>query len=115
MAKPDSAEYKAAGLLFNLNKKDEAYVIFNNALELNPAIKEIHLNLGYIALTDKEFSKANNSLKKAIALDPNYVLAYENMVLLAEKQNNITDMKFYLNKILEIEPDHKAKQILHNL
>ena len=114
---PFEIDYKIkyGAFLLNLNKKDEAYVIFNNALELNPAIKEIHLNLGYIALTDKEFSKANNSLKKAIALDPNYVLAYENMVLLAEKQNNITDMKFYLNKILEIEPDHKAKQILHNL
>ena len=77
--------------------------------------KEIHLNLGYIALLDADFEKANSSLKKAIALDPNYLLAYENMILLAQVQNNMTDMKRYLNKILEIAPDHKAKQILQKL
>ena len=73
------------------------------------------MNLGYIALLNADFEKANSSLKKAIALDPNYLLAYENMILLAQVQNNMTDMKHYLNKILEIAPNHKAKQILQKL
>ena len=73
------------------------------------------MNLGYIYLLDSDYEKANSSLKKAIALDPNYLLAYENMILLAQMQNNMTDMKRYLNKILEIAPDHKAKKILQKL
>ena len=108
-------QIKYGAFLLNTDKKDEASVVFNNALKLNPTIKEIHLNLGYIALLDVDFEKANSSLKKAIALDPNYLLAYENMILLAQMQNNMTDMKLYLNKILEIAPNHKAKQILQKL
>lgn len=108
-------QIKYGAFLLNTDKKEEASSVFNDALKLNPTIKEVHLNLGYIALLDSDFEKANSSLKKAIALDPNYLLAYENMILLAQMQNNMTDMKRYLNKILEIAPDHKAKQILQKL
>ena len=51
-------------------------------------------------------------LKQAIALDPDYVLAYENLALSAQKQNKMKNVKVYLNKILEIAPNHNAKQIL---
>ena len=108
-------QIKYGVFLLNTDKKEEAYMIFNDALKLNPTIKEIHLNLGYIALLNADFEKANSNLKKAIALDPNYLLAYENLILLAQVQNNMTDMKGYLNKILEIAPNHKAKQILQKL
>ena len=67
------------------------------------------MNLGYIALLDADFEKGKCSLKKAIALDPNYLLAYENMILPEQMQNNMTDMKHYLNKILEIIPIIKSR------
>ena len=54
-------------------------------------------------------------LKQAIALDPDYVLAYENLVLSAQMQNKMKDVKVYLNKILEIAPNHNARLILKNL
>ncbi|MEE2699935.1 MAG: hypothetical protein VYD71_01050 [Bacteroidota bacterium] len=113
---PYEIDYKIkyGSYLLNTDKKDDAFIVFTNALELNPTIKETHLNLGYIALLNAEFEKANNSLNKAIALDPNYVLAYENLVLSAQMQNNIVDVKRYLKKILEIAPNHKAKEILQN-
>ncbi len=83
--------------------------------KLNPTIKEIYLNLAYISILNRDFITAENSLKQAIALDPDYVLAYENLVLSARLQNKDKEVKFYLNKILEIAPVHKAKQILENL
>ena len=64
---------------------------------------------------NEDYTNANNSLNKAILLDPNYVLAYENLALSARIQNNMDDLKLYLNKILEIAPNHKAKQILKDL
>jgi len=39
-------------------------------------------------------------------------LAYENLALSAQKQNKMKNVKVYLNKILEIAPNHNAKQIL---
>jgi len=106
---------KYGSFLLKDNRKEDATKVFNQALKLNPAIKEIHLNLGYIAILDKDFIAAENSLKQAIALDPDYVLAYENLVLSAQIQNKMEDTKLYLHKILEIAPNHKAKLILENL
>ena len=68
-----------------------------------------------IAILKGNYTKAERILKQAIALDPDYVLAYENLVLLAQMQNKIEQAKVYLNKILEIAPEHKAKEILQIL
>ena len=53
-------------------------------------------------------------MKQAIALDPDYILAYENLVLCAQIQNNMINVKVYLNKILEIAPNYNASLILEN-
>lgn len=98
-----------------LIKKNIASLVFHEALKLNPTIKEVHLNLGYIDILNGEYEMADRRLKQAIVLDPDYILAYENLVLSSQKQNKTIQMKFYLKKILEIAPRHKAKQILKNL
>ena len=61
------------------------------------------------------YKDAESSLKQAIILDPDYILAYENLVFLSQKRNNFEATKLYLRKILEIDPQHKAKQILEDL
>ena len=58
---------------------------------------------------------ANNSLK-AIGFDPDYILAYENLVLLNIERNNLFLAKNYLNQILKIDSENiKAKQLLNRL
>ena len=64
-------------------------------MSLYPTIIEVHLNLGYIDILTGEFEIADSRLKQAIALNPDYVLAYENLVLSAKKQNKLEDVKFY--------------------
>jgi Tfp pilus assembly protein PilF len=54
-------------------------------------------------------------LKQALAIDPDYVLAYENLVLSAQRQNKMEQVKVYLNKILESAPNHKTKTILEKI
>ena len=106
---------KYGSFLFRINKIDAAKEQFLNALSLNPTIKEIHANLGYIAILKGNFKSAETSLKQAIALDPDYVLAYENLVFLSQKTNDYQSTRLYLHKILEIDPNHKAKLILDKL
>ena len=106
---------KYGSFLLNINKKTIASSVFHEALKLNPTIKEVHLNLGYIDVLSGDFQLAESRLKQAIALDPDYILAYENLVLSSQLQNKFDEAKVYLNKILEIAPNHKAKLILEKL
>ncbi|MDP7567537.1 MAG: multiheme c-type cytochrome [Flavobacteriales bacterium] len=106
---------KYGSFLLNVNKKTSASSVFHEALKLNPTIKEVHLNLGYIDVLSGDFQLAESRLKQAIALDPDYILAYENLVLSSQLQNKFDEAKVYLNKILEIAPNHKAKLILEKL
>ena len=114
---PFIIEYKIkyASFLFDYNKIDEAKQQYLDALELNPTVKEVHANLGLIAILNGNYIDAEINLKQAIALDPDYILAYENLVLLSQKKNDNQFTKLYLHKIVEIDPQHMAKEILDNL
>ena len=111
---PSVIDYKIkyGSFLFENNQFNQAKTQYLDALFLNPTVKEIHVNLGLIAILNGEYENAESNLHQAIALDPDYVLAFENLVLLSIKTNNSTAEKLYLRKILEIAPDHNAKQIL---
>ncbi len=106
---------KYGAFLLNNNQIYDAEIQFTNALKLNPTIKEIYLNLGYIAILKENYQEAERILKHAIAVDPDYILAYENLVLLSQKRDDTKSTKLYLYKILEINPQHKAKSILDKL
>ena len=106
---------KFGSFLFNNNQIDDARKQYLDALNLNPTIKEVHANLGLIAIVQKDYKSAEINLKQAIALDPDYLLAYENLVLLSEEINDFKSRELYLRKILDINPDHKLKVILENL
>jgi len=99
---------KYGNFLLKCNKIEQAIEQYNNALDLNPTIKEIHANLGFISIIKGDYNSAKISLNQAVILDPDYLLAYENLLLLSQKQNNLKDTKLYLQKILEINPNHKT-------
>ena len=103
---------KYATFLINNNELDLAISILNEALSMNPIIKELHLNLAYIDILQENYISAEKRLNYAILLDPDYLLAYENLLLIAQIQDNSSKSTFYLDKILEIAPDHKVKEIL---
>ena len=71
--------------------------------------------MGLISIIKEDYKSAESSLKQAIALDPDYLLAYENLVLLYDKYNDSENTKLYLLKILEIDPQHRVKILLENL
>ncbi len=112
---PKVIDYKIKLAVFWVNSKkyNDAYILLNNALKLNPTVKEIHLNIGYIDIVNKRYFMAENRLKQAVMLDPDYLLAYENLYLLSQLKNNKRDILYYFNKIIEIDPKHKLKEILN--
>ena len=61
-----------------------------------PNFKEPYLNLGYINLVEKNYKLSEDYLSRAIALDPDYVLAYENLARLKFETNNKIDYANYL-------------------
>ena len=56
-----------------------------------------------------KYEAAELRLKQAIALDPDYILAYENLYLISKIQNDFINMNIYKNKILDIDPNHILK------
>ena len=63
-----------------------------------------------------QFDKAEKDLKRAVNLDPDYLLAYENLALLYIKKNNLFLARKNLELILKLNPNNiKAKQMLNNL
>ena len=101
---PNIIEYelKYATSLIKHKKLDKALNILEISLSKNKTYKEIYLNLGYIFLLKKEYSRAEINLKKAISLDPDYIKAYENLLLLNQLTNNLDQVSFYSNKIYKL-------------
>lgn len=99
-------QLKYAVALISNNKINSALKILNKALLLNDKVKELHLNIGYIKMLKQEYNLADFHLHQAIKLDPDYILAYENLVLLYNVQNKHSKAHFYMNKISEIAPSY---------
>ncbi len=63
------------------NRIEEAKTSFADGVKLQPNNKVMRYNFGTILLNIKEFSVAEEQLKKALELDPNYLSAIYNLAL----------------------------------
>ena len=59
------------------------------------------------SLIEKNYKLSEDYLSQAIALDPDYVLAYENLARLKFETNNKIDYANYLKKIQAIQQRQK--------
>jgi tetratricopeptide (TPR) repeat protein len=73
---------------FHLGEVEQAEVLFERVLELNPNVKEAYNNLGTIYARREEDERALEMFRKAIEIDPTYVFPLCNLAsyLLAEDQ-----------------------------
>ena len=46
---------KYGTFLLNIHQIELASAVFQNALKLNPTVKELHLNLGYIDILNEQY------------------------------------------------------------
>ena len=65
------------GLIPVRESYEQANAAARRALEINDKLGEVHASLGLIVLNQFEYEKAEDHLRKAVALSPNYSLAHE--------------------------------------
>lgn len=82
-------------------------------LTLRPKTTEILYNLGVIANHKEDKNTAISYYLAALATNPNYFPALNNLAVLNLEQNNIETAKYYFQKALEQRPNDEA--IIHVL
>jgi tetratricopeptide (TPR) repeat protein len=88
----------------------EAETSFRRALEDNPESAEAEYGLGSVYLKQSKLSEARDAFMKATELRAGYPDtlpdAWNNLGLIAARENRVTDAIPYFQKALELSPDH---------
>src|SRR5262249_15940432 len=88
-----------------LGQQTDAQKIYEAAIKRGIDTSGFRMNLGVIALSQKDFARGQTELEKAIALDPLNVSAYFHLAdLLPIKAETAKSIDFY-KKSLQINPD----------
>ena len=119
----DSKAYSKAGIaLWEKDYLEEALVAYHKAVELNPENEFAQNNLGIIyldGLADAE--QALEYFEEAIALNPNYTLAYFNAGRASQEMGFTNDAANYyqmaidLNKLTDELEEEDIQTRLHSL
>ncbi|MCS7074904.1 MAG: hypothetical protein NZ108_10600, partial [Bacteroidia bacterium] len=80
-----------------------------------PCDERMYCNVGYVRLLLSNYPEAEKSLLEAVRLSPDYLLAWENLLLVYFRQNQIPAAKKCLSEIIRIQPDYPKKQDLQRL
>lgn len=84
---------------------DEAYKMFENAIELFPSDKRNYVNIGVIYLKKGEPENATEWMEKALEIDPDYVRGYYNLGTIYLNLGKDKKAISTFEKALEIEPE----------
>jgi tetratricopeptide (TPR) repeat protein len=86
-------------------KSDEALKQFELVAQEGWGVKEILNNLGSICAENGLFEQSIPYFQKALELDPQYLLALQNLIKLFEHVADFQKAVKYQKKLLEIQPD----------
>ncbi len=105
----DISSINNLGLLYYENKYyKEAIPYFKRAIKINSNHPEAYHHMGII-LRDycKDYRMSKYYLKKAVTLDPNYLLNSYHLGLTYKKLNDKENAKKLFERCLELNPNHK--------
>jgi tetratricopeptide repeat protein 8 len=85
---------------------------FHVSLSANASHAESFCNLGVLEMRDLNYDKAKSLLKRAIGLSPFMHEPYFNLSLIYYKLGEFQDAFIYVEKALEVFPDHMESQEL---
>ena len=95
-----------AKLLLNKGKLEEAKILFQKILQLQPSHYRAHTNLGAILLKLGKLDKAEVSFKKAIEFKPEFEIAYYNLGVTQEKLGRFNEAQINYKKAIKFKPDY---------
>ncbi len=93
----------------NLDMKEESLNQLLKAIEINPALFVLHLNLAHTYKDLGRNQEAITEFNKALEIDSNYAdvyLIYYNLGHIYNKMANYEEAVKYLDKSLSLKPDH---------
>ncbi|HSP87622.1 MAG TPA: tetratricopeptide repeat protein, partial [Ignavibacteriaceae bacterium] len=98
---------QAAIQMFQNNAGSNALAYLNQSLQLDNKSSQTYFLLGAVNEILKDYSKAEENLKRAIELNPDYAEAYYGLAKINFDQNRIDAAENYLMKCLAINPDYQ--------
>lgn len=107
LAYPESVDayVKTAIFLRTLGRAPESIPYFTQALSIDSSRKDIHVDLGVAKADEGFFSEAEACYRRAIELDPDYWLAYNNLGLVWHRMERHKDSERAFEKAIELHPD----------
>ncbi len=104
----------------SLEEYDEAMMDYSKAIKLDPKMTDAYYNRAKIILTRKDIQapKIENAIKdleKAIELDPNFQDALYAIAAAYKKLGDYHKTLEYIEKLLQVEPDHIYGKALKKL
>jgi tetratricopeptide (TPR) repeat protein len=97
-----------AELLSQLERKDEAIKIFQEALNLDPRYESAYIGLGNIHQEEGKMSLAAAEFARAVRFNPHSVAARNNYAVALVKMGNYEDALDETIRILKVQPDHNT-------
>ncbi len=85
----------------------EALDEFNQALDLNPEIPDLHYNLAVVSASLGKYDAAIGHYNRALALNPNDAVSHHNLAsLLAPRKDRIEEARSHYEQALKIDPKY---------
>jgi protein O-mannosyl-transferase len=82
------------------NRLDEAAAQCRAAIENDPTLAVAYNTYGTVLMRQNRAAEAKNNFEKTLELDPNYIMAHANLVVLATNQGDIDRARQYLSNAL---------------
>ena len=95
-----------AKLVLNEGKLEEAKILFQNIIQVQPTHYKAHTNIGAILIKLGKLEEAEISFKKAIELKPEFAVAHYNLGVTQEKLGRFNEAEISYRKAIEFKTDY---------
>lgn len=104
--KPDysAAKYSLSELLSKLNRPEEAITLYTELLNEQYQTTDVYFALGQLYFNNGKMDQAISNFEKVLLRSPNHSNALYSMALAYEKKENTQRERYYLEKVLELNP-----------
>ena len=101
-----SDSYKSAVSAMKSGELNKARDLFIDVINKQPNLSDAHVNLAIIYTKNKSFSEAENSLNRALSINPNNIYALNQIAFLYRTQGNFTKAKESYLKAIDINSSY---------
>lgn len=113
---PEMVEFQFKLAVQKLKSGNAAQPFFEKVLALQPDHAKSRTNLGFFALSNKQYSQAESQFKLALQSEPDYLLARENLVRCYLEQGKFNEAKLEINRLIRKNPgEFRYQRILESL